>query len=241
MLPGMTKKILLVQHTDGTTPGHTLSWLKDRGHSFQHISLYKGETFPDLNEVSALILCGGGVHVDQEDKYPWLRPEKNFVERAIHRGLPIVGLCLGGQLCAQVLGAKVYPHPQGWEVGWHPVNLRETPDLPGFEIDQELIFSQYHRYIFELPPGAKAIAWNDWWAVQAFEWKQQVLGFQFHPERDAAGNLYKAEDPDPPSADQGRVHGKDEILRLGGRHEPQTARWFLSMLDGFIGKKIQPD
>ncbi len=228
----MTLPILLIQHTNTTSPGHVLPWLAASGRPFKHIRLHKGDPLPAPEAVSAVILCGGGVHVDQEDQYPWLKPEKKFLEATIGRGTKVVGLCLGGQLCGQILGAKVYPHPNGWEIGWQEVSLKAIPGLPGFEKEESLIFSQYHRYIFDLPSGARSIATNAWWDVQAFEWNNQVIGFQFHPERDAAG--YKALAKEPHMPKEGIVHSPKQILELGDLYEPNSRKWFFDFLDGFF-------
>ena len=198
----MKPQILLVQHTDGTAPGHVLPWLKSRHPTYRHVRLQDGDLLPPPEQVQAVILCGGGVHVDQEDRYPWLRPEKKFIEACIAQNKQIVGLCLGGQLLAQILGARVYPHPQGWEVGWHDVTLQKVQTLAEFESSATVKFSQFHRYVFDLPPGAEILAQNSWWEVQAFHWKQQLLAFQFHPERDSVGNQVSANDSDLPTVGQ---------------------------------------
>lgn len=228
----MKTEILLIQHTDATTPGVVLPWLKDSKVAYRHIRLQKGEALPEPQANQSLILCGGGVHPDQEAQYAWLKPEKKFIEDHIKLGNKIVGLCLGGQLCAQILGAKVYPHKDQWEVGWWDVTLHETPGLKGFEQTKAMKFSQYHRYIFENPKEAKIVASNDWWPVQAFLWKQQILGFQFHPERSLEGNVDCAMDIDLPTL--GQTQTKEQIIAGGTLHQPMSAKWFTSVLNGFL-------
>lgn len=190
------------------------------------------QTLPHNIHYENIIVCGGGMHVDQEQKYPWLKDEKKFLETSMKNGAHIVGLCLGGQLCAQILGAEVYPHPQGWETGWHNVHLQKTLGLPGFEEDRTLMFSQYHRYIFEAPKDSKIIAHNDWWQTQAFVWNNQVVGFQFHPERDLEVNRLMAEDRELPT--EGHTHSKEQITQLGNLHQPISQLWFENMLNGFL-------
>ena len=175
------------------------------------------------------------MHVDQEAVHPWLTDEKIFLEKSIQKGNKILGLCLGGQLVAQILGAHVGPHPEGWEVGWHPITLHEKPGLVGFEKKTEQYFSQYHRYIFEAPADAEVIASNDWWAPQAFLWKNQILAFQFHPERTMEGNRNTAMGCDLPLL--GRTATKEQILALGQLHQPLAELWFEKVLNGFISDK----
>ena len=234
----MKPQIVVLQHTDGTTPGNVIQWLKSRNLPFFHVRLQKGEPLPDPSDISALILCGGGVHVDQESQFPWLRPEKHLIEKVISQGTRIVGLCLGGQLCAQVLGARVGPHHRGWEIGWHDVALTQAA-LAGFELKKTLKFSQYHRYIFDLPSEATSLASNSWWDVQAFSWKNQILGFQFHPERDAAGNAGIANEKELPT--EGQVQTREQVLALGDLHLPASTQWFHGVLDGFLGSAEEAD
>ena len=226
------KKFLVIQHTDTTTPGNTLCWMKSNGISFQIVKLHKGDELPVVTEGLNIILCGGGIHVDQDHLYPWLKTERKFLEESLRQGAKVVGLCLGGQLMAQILGAKVGPHERGWEVGWWDVNLHATPGLAGFEESRQIKVSQYHRYIFEAPRDAKVVASNDWWGSQAYLWKNQVLGFQFHPERDNPGNHCVATERELPN--EGKTQCRTEILTLGQQHQPQTDQWFRKVLNGFF-------
>lgn len=227
----MSTELLLIQHTATTKPGVALPWLQKRG-SFQHINMHLEQPFPTPKKDRAIILCGGGPHVDQEDQYPWLKQEKKFLEESFKLGNKVVGLCLGGQLCADVLGAKVYAHAKGWEIGWWDVHLKTTKNLIGFEKDQTIKFSQHHRYIFEAPRGSQIVAHNEWWETQGFLWNDQVLAFQFHPERDLPGNKVSSTEEDP--REEGMTQCPSEIVTLGNQHQPTAAKWFNSVLDGFF-------
>lgn len=227
--------IAVIQHTETTTPGIIEPWLTENNHEFTKVNMFQGETLPHHESIDALVVCGGGVHVDQEDEYPWLRAEKKFIEECMKRRIPVMGLCLGGQLCAQVLGASVYPHPGGWEVGWYDIDILPVDGLVGFENEQTLKFSQFHRYIFEAPLDSQVIALSDWWRVQAFQWNKQVLAFQFHPERTLAGNRRGALDPDRPS--EGRVQTCEQMLADGDACQPAAAEWFMRVCEGFL---LQP-
>lgn len=226
----MSTELLLIQHTATTTPGVALPWLKKTA-GFQHVQLHSGQDLPAPKKNRSIILCGGGPHVDQEDQYPWLRPEKKFLEESFKLGNKVVGLCLGGQLCADVLGAKVYAHPKGWEIGWWDLHLKETQNLAGFEKNQTIKFSQHHRYVFEAPKDSQIIASNSWWEAQAFLWNNQVLAFQFHPERD---HTWCTNDSDDKPCEVGMTQKKSEIVQLGTQYQPTAAKWFESVLDGFL-------
>jgi GMP synthase-like glutamine amidotransferase len=228
----MKNEFILIQHTETTTPGTVLPWLKERGVNFKYLKMQNGDPFPQVEKNQKIILCGGGVHVDQEDQYPWLKTEKEYLKAHVKAGNKMVGLCLGGQLCAQILGAKVYPHPKGWEIGWWDIHIRSTPSLLGFEASQKIKFSQYHRYVFEAPQDSIVIAHNDWWEPQAFLWEDQVLGFQFHPERDIGSSQRLALEKDLPT--EGQTQTKEEILSFTKACQQPSEIWFKKVLDGFL-------
>lgn len=99
-------------------------WAKEKGHSVSGTSLFKGEEFPDVREFDWLIALGGLMNVYEEGRYPWLIREKLFIKRAIKRGKIVLGICLGAQLIADVLGGLVYKNDYK-EIGWFPVELTQ--------------------------------------------------------------------------------------------------------------------
>lgn len=230
-------KTLLIQHTATTTPGLTLPWLQKNIPDFEHIKLHLGDQLPDPSRFSNIILCGGGPHPDQEDQYPWLKPEKKFLEQCFKQESHILGLCLGGQLCATVLGAEVGPHPSGWEIGWHPIEVfsdwHEHKQKSGANISKETLhFSQYHRYIFSAPTDAHIIARNNWWDVQGFSWKNKVIALQFHPERTINSNLEILNEKNLPN--EGNTQQAKDIVQLGITHQPKAAIWYEKLLKDFL-------
>lgn len=225
------KRLALIQHEVDSPAGSARPWLNQRGFRFQHVELFKNQPLPKPDDVDDLILCGGSMNVDEEHHHPWLKEEKKLIEAVLKKGGRVVGLCLGAQLTAEVLGAKVGPHTD-WEVGWHPVQLKQVPGLQGFETPRELSVFQWHRYVFEIPDGAQRIASNDWWENQAYLWKKQALCFQFHPETDLAWNRECALDRGLPST--GRSQTAEQILEQGPRLQPTMQAWFESVLEGFL-------
>jgi GMP synthase-like glutamine amidotransferase len=179
------------------------------------------------------------MNVDEDAKFPWLKDERALIEAFMKSEKRILGLCLGAQLCAQVLGAPVYPHPKGWELGWWDIELQPTPSLAGFEEPAKLSVLHSHRYVFEAPQGSTLLAKNPWWENQGYLWNRQVMGFQFHPEAELDWNRECALDTDIPRGGQAQV--AEEVLRLGELHQPQAARWFHRVLDGFFLNKVRFD
>jgi GMP synthase-like glutamine amidotransferase len=162
----------ILQHSDGTPPGAVLQWLRDKGHKHDLRRLDIGHSLPDLSETELIVILGGPMNVDDVKDHPWLRDEKLFLEGAIAAGKSCLGLCLGGQLLAQTLGAKVTKNTH-WEVGWHPVQLEGGSELTVF---------QWHQDTFTLPNKAERIATNSITENQGFRFGRNVVGVQFHPE-----------------------------------------------------------
>jgi GMP synthase-like glutamine amidotransferase len=134
---------------------------------------------------------GGPMGIYDHEEYPWLPDEKTFLAKVIERRTPILGICLGAQLLADVLGAEVTAN---WEkeIGWFPV--QSTNDMPSFLSDifpKEMIAFHWHGDTFSLPEDAVCIFESTACKNQAFLYKEHVLGLQFHLEttRDSAATL----------------------------------------------------
>jgi GMP synthase (glutamine-hydrolysing) len=142
---------------------------------------------PDVDKYQGLIILGGPMNVDMTDQYPHLETEVRIIRRAVERNIPILGICLGAQLIAKTLGAKVYKNPVK-EIGWYNISLtpegQEDPLLRHFE-DTKRIF-EWHGDTFELPEEATHLAYGESCTNQAFRIGDNIYGFQFHLEVDLA-------------------------------------------------------
>jgi len=138
---------------------------------------------PALDGIDAAIVFGAEAQVDQEDAHPWLRPEKQVVRELIDRGTPVLGVCFGSQLLAELAGAVVRRAAEP-EIGWHGVELTpegRTDPLLGF-LPETFESLQWHHYEWLLPHGAVALARSSR-SLQAFRLRERpVWGLQFHPE-----------------------------------------------------------
>jgi len=135
---------------------------------------------------------GGPMNVDEELKYPWLAAEKRFIAEAISLGRPILGVCLGAQLLATVMGARVYPNLDR-EIGWFDIfrtNAAERSELAGFLPEKAEVF-HWHGDTFDMPAGAVHLARSAGCEHQAFVAQGRIVGLQFHLEvtADGAGRL----------------------------------------------------
>lgn len=171
------------QHVSFEALGSIEPWAKEMTYEITSTRLFAKEPFPDLDDIDWLIVMGGPMGIYEEDKYPWLSAEKNYIEQAVAQGKIVLAICLGAQLIADVLGAKIYPNKYK-EIGWFPIQkTHETSEtrladfLPG-EID---VF-HWHGDTFDIPTGAIHIAKSAACENQGFIYDEHVVALQFHLE-----------------------------------------------------------
>jgi GMP synthase (glutamine-hydrolysing) len=175
---------LVLRHTQAEGLGLLANVLREMGVHHRYLDLPRGEPLPrDLRGVGGLIVLGGPMAAYEGDKHPFLATESALVERLLNAGRPVLGICLGAQLIAQVLGARVYPGERR-EVGWAPVTLtadgQDDPLLSGGDLS--LTVFHMHGDTYELPADARNLATSALYEQQAFRWGDLVYGFQFHLE-----------------------------------------------------------
>lgn len=136
-----------------------------------------------LQTYSHVVVLGGAMGAYEVERYPHLRLEYDLIEEALDLRIPLLGICLGSQMLAQVLGAQVRRGSHGPEVGWHPVSITPAagrdPLFQGFP--QHLQAFQWHFDTFDLPQGCTLLAHSDHY-LQAFTDNRQAWGLQFHLE-----------------------------------------------------------
>ncbi len=158
------------------------AWAKEKGHDISRTLLFEGETPPKPEDFDWLVIMGGPMNVYEDEKYPWLTEEKRFIKRAIEEGKIVLGICLGAQLIADILGGKVDKNDHR-EIGWHWVSL--TPEGSNSEIfgvlPEKFVALQWHGDTFDLPPGAAWTAKSEACENQAFQ-HGKAIGLQFHLE-----------------------------------------------------------
>jgi GMP synthase (glutamine-hydrolysing) len=174
--------ILVLQHIACEPPGVYEDVLRERGSRLHRVEVDAGEALPPWRGFDAIVAMGGPMSVNDEETLPWLREEKALVAEAVRAGVPFWGVCLGVQLLASSLGARVYPGGEP-EVGVLPVELTEAGlDDPVFgAVPRCLVTLQWHGDTFDLPVGAVRLAGSNAYANQAFR-VANAYGVQFHLE-----------------------------------------------------------
>ncbi len=173
-------RIHSLEHAANEGAGKIADWARVRGHRLAVTRLDLGHPLPVCSEFDVLVVMGGAMNVYQYRDYPWLRFERQLLAEAVAAQKAILGVCLGAQLLADVLGARVYQNAEK-EIGWFPVRfLDRASPFDGFP--PACTVFHWHGDTFDLPPGARRIAESDGCSNQAFIHGDRLIGLQFHVE-----------------------------------------------------------
>lgn len=177
------KRIAILQHAAFEGPARIADWLALRQLPATTHHLYAGDPLPRLEDFELLILLGGPMNIDEEQQHPWLAEEKRLLRDALAAGKRVLGICLGGQLLADALGARVGPMGQA-EIGWWPLekhaDSRRSP--LGRMLPQRLMALHWHSQAFALPEQAVALYGSACCRWQGFVWEERAVALQCHLE-----------------------------------------------------------
>ncbi len=173
-----------LQHVPYEGLGCIENWIRKHHHQLSYTRLYESISFSEIADFDWLIVMGGPMSVYEEDLFPWLKEEKRFIKEAIEKGKTVLGICLGSQLIAEVLGARVFPNKLK-EIGWFQVTKTQAGKqhslLNGIDPDEFSVF-HWHGDTYDLPPATEHLFFTDICKHQAFVFDNRVLGIQFHLE-----------------------------------------------------------
>jgi GMP synthase-like glutamine amidotransferase len=206
------KRVLAIQHIWDDPPGYLGEILQEHGIAYDTVEVEK-EPFPAFNAYDALIVLGGPQHAPADHRFPYFTQEKAAIREAVEQDIPLLGICLGGQLLAHALGASVTRHHLT-EIGFSKVQFTEEgcadplfQGLPGY---QQVV--QWHEDTFNIPPNGVLLATNSYTRNQAFRVGRCAYGLQYHieltPEMldtwlrfpDYKKEIIKVKGPDAPDA-----------------------------------------
>ena len=175
--------IHFLQHVPFEGLASIRGWIERGGHIVSCTRLYAGDGFPRPDNIDFLIIMGGPMGVYDNDDHPWLTSEKTFIRTTIDAGKRVLGICLGAQLIADVLGARVYPNGQK-EIGWFPLTRTAEAENSalGRLLPAEFMAYHWHGDTFDLPLGAVHLAQTPVCRHQAYAIGDRILGLQFHLE-----------------------------------------------------------
>jgi GMP synthase-like glutamine amidotransferase len=159
------------------------NWITVNNHSASYTKFYEPADLPKLADIDWLIIMGGPMSVHDEVEFPWLINEKRFIREAIEMGKAVIGICLGSQLIAEVLGSEIFPNKQK-EIGWFDIQVTETGKSTAIceKFDTKFKAFHWHGETYNLPSGARHLFRSQACENQGFLYKEKVLGIQFHFE-----------------------------------------------------------
>lgn len=196
------KPILILRHSDSVPPGYLGEVLADEGIAHEVVALDEGHGLPGVDGWAAVVSLGGVMGAYDEDKYPVLVEEKQFLREAVEQGVPVLGICLGCQMLADALGGAAYKAPH-LEVAYAPIPLSAAGEQDPVVRELDGSTLTWHQDTWDPPPGATLLAESDHYP-QAFRYGSAV-GIQPHPEASATIVRQWAES----------AHGADHLATLG--------------------------
>src|SRR5579864_3428496 len=227
---------LAIRHVPFEDLGGFASLLRERGFAVAYRDAGLDDLGArDLVDADLLIVLGGPIGVYETRDYPFLKGEIAVVERRLKAGRPVLGLCLGAQIMAKALGARVYKGKRK-ELGWSPLELTEAGRKSALaELGPRTAVLHWHGDTFDLPKGAELLASTRLYANQAFAWRRHALGLQFHIETTVHGLErwfvgHALEIASTRGVELRRL--RRETRRLGPRLEERGPRVLKAWLDG---------
>lgn len=230
-------RIHYFQHAAFEGLGNIEEWVTLKGHLLTSTLFHEEVSFPDHGDIDWLIVMGGPMSVHDEDQYDWLKAEKQFIRQAIGSGKTVLGICLGSQLVAEALGARVYQNKEK-EIGWFDIELSPSGKASRFFFDMNPLMKVFHWHgdTFDIPKDAYHIASSRATRNQGYIYKERVVALQFHPEITTNSLSQMLEDCESDLTPGKYVQTAGDILNGSGYIE-HSRKILFSLLDRLAGNK----
>jgi GMP synthase-like glutamine amidotransferase len=180
-VPSWRVRAHYLQHEPQEGLGSIGGWLAQRDFAIRGTMLHENEPLPRVSDFDLLIIMGGGMSANDDDRLPWLRGEKQLLRAALDADKKVLGICLGAQLISAALGSPDYGNAHK-EIGWHPIRDVATGADKVFRFPSACEAFHWHGETFDLPKDAVHLAESEACRNQAFQIGRQVIGLQFHLE-----------------------------------------------------------
>ncbi len=229
----MARRIILIKHEDSPGDDRAAGWFAEQGFALDWRFPYTGDRLPGFDDsVAGALLYGGPQSAADADRHRHLEEEARWVRQCIVKGVPILGLCLGGQVIAHALGASVGPDRHGHhEFGYYEL----APTDRGWAyFPDPLVVPQARYHGFELPDGAELLARSALYPHQAIRYGDRTFAFQFHPEVTVPIFRRWQQADWAPWGEPGAQTRAEQDARAA-RHDQALHRWFTEFLAALFG------
>lgn len=223
--------IHIFRHTRFEGPAVIKDWAESNNHSLAYTYLNNADPLPKLRDFDLLIVMGGPMSVHDEKIFPWLKEEKIFIRKAIDSGKTVIGICLGAQIIAEIMGGEVVTC-KNKEIGWFPIILTKDGQQNSLfsHLPESLIVFHWHGETFSLPAKAKLIASSEANANQVFTIGKNVVGLQCHFEITPDSIKLMAEKGSEELIVSDYVMAGDEIIQ-NSIHSDNLNKYLFEILD----------
>ncbi|MDH3608963.1 MAG: type 1 glutamine amidotransferase [Gammaproteobacteria bacterium] len=229
-------RIHYLKHVPFEGLGSMENMFVERGCSLSRTCMYEDQSLPSIHDIDALVVMGGPMGVGDDDEYPWLTLEKEFIESMIKREVPVLGVCLGAQLIANVLGAEVSKNVHE-EIGWFPV--KRTKGLIDERVENlPISFDALHWHgdTFDIPEGGHNFMTSEACANQGFAYGDSTLALQFHLEMLPSDVQTIYQECGNPEKNGAYIHGLADMLAPADKFQ-RAGKILEKFLEAFIFQK----
>ncbi len=224
------------QHVEFEDLASIEPWLKKKKFRITKTRFFNPHyCMPSLKAIDCLIIMGGPMGIYDEEKYPWLKLEKEFIKKAINAGKKVLGICLGAQIIADVMGAKVSTNPHK-EIGWYPINKTSNDNIPYFKhLPNDFHVFHWHGDTFNLPLDTQHLIKSKACSNQAFSFKNNVLALQFHLESNAKSIKNIIKNCKHELVAENYIQTKEIIKKLSKKYIKNNHQLLYNILEEFLG------